>query len=226
MDFFHPIWADPLNYHFQGFTHGHLSILVFVKMAIDRIKPRVARVIVVNEGWRVVEGLSPELNLFLSKYFGSFFFRVTLQSSIMSFIDPPWLSDMNGVFKAHLLQDDRACLVSSGEHGRVGDVEVESFFFEVLTCFHSLVSSCLVQRYVYPTAELTLFVPKRLTVSHKDYFEFCFAILVVFQDRVLLGSASSLSDKTGIVLHTNVLSVDLAQRLDGVILELTHMASI
>lgn len=89
MDFFHPVRADPLNYHFQGFAHGHLSKLVLIKMAIDRIKPRVARVIVVNEGWRVVEGLSPELNLFLSKYFGSFFFGVTLQSSIMPFIDPP-----------------------------------------------------------------------------------------------------------------------------------------
>lgn len=222
MDFFHPVWADPLNNHFQGFTHGHLSILVFVKMAIDRIKPRVARVIVVNEGWRVVEGLSPELNLFLSIYFGSFFFRVTLQGSIMSFINPPWLIDMNGVFKVHLLQDDRTSLVSSGQHGCVGDIEVESFFFEVLACFYSFISSCLVQRYVYPPAELTLFVPKRLTMSHKDHFEFCFAVLTVFQDRVLLGSASSLPDKTGVVLHTYVLSVDLAQRLDGVFLELTH----
>ena len=132
---------------------------------------------------------------------------------------------MNGVFKAHLLQDDRASLVSSGQHGCVGDIEVESFIFEVLTCFHSLVSSCLVQRYVYPPTELTLFVPKRLTVSHKDYFEFCFTVQIIFQDRTLIGSVSSLPDETGVVLHPYVLSVDLTQGFYGVFLELTHVAS-
>ena len=113
----------------------------------------------------------------------------------------------------------------SGQHGCVGNVEVEAFFFEVLTCFHSLFPPCLVQRYVYPPTELALFVPKRLTVSHKDYFEFCFTVQIVFQDRALFGSVSSFPDKTGVVLHSYVLSVDFTQGFYGVFLKLTHLAS-
>ena len=180
MNFFLPIRTDSFYNQFQRFSHRHFLMFSLIEVTIDRIKPRVTRVIIVYKRRRVIEGLPPKLDLLRSINFSSFFFGVTLQSSIMPFINPPRFFDMNGVFKTHFLYNQTVCFMGSLQQRGVCDIEVVPGFLEVLTSLDSFVLSCFVEWYVNPPAKFSLLVPQRLTMSHENNLEFCFRFDRIF----------------------------------------------
>jgi len=88
----------------------------------------------------------------------------------VSLVDPPGFYSFGVLAETHCLEEERASLGSSDEHGGVSHVEVVTSFLKEVTRFFSFPLSSLVEWNIDPTAELSRFVPYRLSVSDEHNF--------------------------------------------------------
>jgi hypothetical protein len=127
-------------------------------------------IIIVDEWWRVIIRLSPELYLLLAVYLGCLFLAESLECTIVSFVESPRLENLTLVGETHLLKYDIIGLGCPAQKGSVRDIEVVTHILKLSTSLDSFFLSYLVEGNVNPATELAGFIPYGLTVPHEDNF--------------------------------------------------------
>ena len=104
-DNFVPIRLNSLSYHLQRFASRHIFVILFAKIFIKVVKPRMFVVLVLYGRRWVVIRLSPKLNLLFAVDLGSLFFVKALERTVMSFVYFPVFVNLRVFIQTHFFQD-------------------------------------------------------------------------------------------------------------------------
>lgn len=186
-DFVLPERSNPLFYHFEGFSFWHTLMLFFVKVLVHTIKSRVTLIIVADKWWRVVVWLSPEFDLLFAVDLGRLYFAKTLEGTVVSLVDLPWLESSCSVRLLHFVKDVFASFTCSAKPGSKCNVKIETSILELFASKFGFVLADFVERDINPAAEFLGFVPFGLTVSDKYYLKaMMWLCLFLFDERACL----------------------------------------
>jgi len=126
----------------------------------------------IDHWWRVYERCPPLFNQSLSINICAFFFTLSLESSIMSFIEPPIFLYFSFSQNAHLIEYEVSCINRSFEQGGVNDVKIVAKIFELSSSILSFLLSFRTQWTINPSLENSILVHHWLSMSDEDDFNY------------------------------------------------------
>ncbi len=117
----------------------------WINILVSSVEFGVSLIILIKFWWWDIEASSPDLYLFLTVFFYGFHLVKSLESSIVSLIESPWLDDRN-VMTIQLISSIVECLNSTSEDRSVTYVELEPILSENFASLDGLLDTLFIMK--------------------------------------------------------------------------------